>query len=56
MTGARGHWDPVGSPMDLANDEIGRQCFTLQGTCEQACADSFHKGALYVLPRRNWSP
>jgi uncharacterized protein RhaS with RHS repeats len=53
-TWARGRWDDGTSPMDLANDEMGRKVAGLIGhpyeTCEEGCADQFHKGNLYVLP------
>jgi RHS repeat-associated protein len=53
---ARGHWDPTSSPMDLANDEMGRKMSCQKGSCESRCADAYHKGLLYVLPKSYWSP
>jgi len=51
-----GRWDPVGSPMDLANNEMGRKCSTGVGaSCESCCVDAFHRGDLYILPRKYWT-
>jgi RHS repeat-associated protein len=52
--GAKGHWDPIGSPMDLANDGEGESCAGAGGSCESCCADKLHKGDLYILPPRYW--
>jgi RHS repeat-associated protein len=52
--GARGRWDPIGSPMDLANDEEGKSCAGAGSSCESCCVDKFHKGDLYILPPRYW--
>ena len=54
--GAKGHWDKVASPMDLANDGEGKNCAGAGGTCESCCADKLHKGDLYILPPRYWGP
>jgi RHS repeat-associated protein len=53
---ARGHWDPISSPMDLANDEVGRKCAGKGGTCENCCLDALHHGDLYILDPKYWSP
>ncbi|GIV09507.1 MAG: hypothetical protein KatS3mg019_1598 [Fimbriimonadales bacterium] len=52
---AGGYWDPTYSPMDLANDAVGRQCAMQKNkTCEEACLDALKRGELYVLPRKHW--
>ncbi len=52
---AKGSWDDTYSPMDLANDEVGRQCAKQKNkSCEQACLEALKRGELYVLPKRYW--
>ena len=52
---AKGKWDRIGSPMDLANDEMGRKCSTNQNqSCEDCCLQQLKSGNLYVLPPRYW--
>lgn len=54
---AKGRWDPTSSPMDLANDEVGRKCANIKGkSCEQACLEALKRGRLYVLPKQHWRP
>lgn len=52
---ARGKWDRIGSPMDLANDEMGRKCSTSRNqSCEDCCLQQLKSGNLYILPPRYW--
>lgn len=51
---ARGSWDAVFSPMDLANDAEGRDCYEKAkgstNTCESCCLAKLESGQLYILP------
>ncbi|MEM2593115.1 MAG: RHS repeat-associated core domain-containing protein [Thermofilaceae archaeon] len=52
---AEGKWDKTYSPMDLANDAVGKQCAARKGkSCEEACLEALKRGELYVLPRKFW--
>ena len=52
---AEGRWNETYSPMDLANNEVGRKCAAQKGkSCEQACLDALKRGELYVLPKKHW--
>ncbi len=46
---AKGNWNRTESPMDLANDEIGRKIAVSGQKCEQGCLKKAHNGDLYVL-------
>lgn len=52
---AKGRWHETYSPMDLANNEVGKRCALQKGkSCEDACLDALKRGELYVLPRKHW--
>jgi len=53
---AKGAWDPVESPMDLANDELGRKVAVSGQDCEEGCLNLAARQQLYVLPPSRWSP
>jgi RHS repeat-associated protein len=53
---AKGSWNEIHSPMDLANDAVGKRCAGQKGkSCEQACLDALKRGELYVLPKKYWT-
>jgi RHS repeat-associated protein len=53
---AKGHWSNTYSPQDMANDEMGRKMSCRPGKCEDECANAYHHGQLYIMPKRYWTP
>jgi len=53
---AKGSWNPTYSPMDLANDAEGLQCFKQvkdsKITCESCCLAKLKADNLYILPSK----